>query len=335
MIVMPLWKKISDQEIKCLACRHHCLIRNNQVGRCGVRQNVAGRLKLLVAGRPAAVAIDPIEKKPLFHFLPGTDVYSIGTIGCNFRCQFCQNWEISQVKNKSQWLANHSFQLTTQKIINDCVANSIKSIAFTYNEPTIFSEWAKKIMTAAKKHGLYGIFVSNGYLTKQTLDYLDNEIDAYNIDLKSFSADFYRRVCGADLKGVLTTIKEIWRRKKWLEITTLIIPGLNDGDDELKQIANFLVNISPEIVWHVSAFFPRYRLLSAPVTTENQLRRAIDIGHQAGLKYVYQGNLNETNVTYCPECGQKVIVRHGYLTENYLEHGRCPHCHYLLSGIWE
>lgn len=246
---------------------------------------------MLVRGRPVAVHLDPIEKKPLYHFLPGSWIYSIGTVGCNFRCRFCQNWDISQEKE----IVGKS--LDTREIVDYCVKNKIPSIAFTYNEPTIWSEWAVEIMKEVKSRsgGIRGVYVTNGYMTLETLDYLEGYIDAYNVDLKSFSDDFYREVCGARLGPVLRNIREIYKRGKWLEVTTLVIPGKNDSREELLAIAKFLVNISKDIPWHLSAFHPHYKMSDRESTSYEKLVEAREIGLRAGLRYLYIGNTGEGN----------------------------------------
>lgn len=331
-----LSKKIGQGSVQCLACEWKCKIKSGMVGVCGVRKNVAGKLILLVWGKVTGVAVDPVEKKPLYHFLPGSSILSMGTVGCNFSCEFCQNFSESQ-KSKEVGIKVEGLgdKVKPKNLVEYCVNHKISAIAFTYNEPTIFCEWAVEVMKVAKIKGIKGVFVTNGYMSQETLNYLDNYIDAYNIDLKSFSDKFYWEVCRAKLKSVLNNIEEVYRRKKWVEVTTLIIPGKNDSQKELKQIAKFLANISKDIVWHVSAFHPNYRMLDVASTGYEKLQEAVVIGRELGLNYVYAGNVDKVNITFCPKCGAEVIIRCGYQVENKLKRGSCPKCNYKLAGVWE
>jgi pyruvate formate lyase activating enzyme len=302
-----LSRKIGGGDVQCLACEQKCKIKPGMRGVCGVRKNLAGKLMLLVWGRVTGIAVDPIEKKPLYHFLPGSPILSMGTVGCNFGCQFCQNYFESQ-KSKETGIKVEKLgeRVKPKELVEYCVRNKIPSIAFTYNEPTIFSEWTVEVMKIAEKEGIKGVFVTNGYMSQETLDYIDDYIDAYNVDLKSFSEKFYREVCKASLKPVLKNIKEIYRRKKWMEVTTLIIPGKNDSKKELTQIAKFLVNISKDIVWHVSAFYPNYRMQDIKSTSYEKLQEAVEIGKGVGLRYVYAGNIGEGNPMIEPKNRQGV-----------------------------
>lgn len=336
-----LSKKLANSSVQCLACAWQCKLKPGMVGRCGIRKNVAGKLKLLVWGRAAAVAIDPIEKKPLYHFLPGSPILSVGTVGCNFACEFCQNSFDSQIsKEKGIVVEKLGRSVDPNLLVEYCVKNSIPAIAFTYNEPTIFSEWAVEIMKSAKKVGIKGVFVSNGYMSKKTLDYLDDYIDAYNIDLKSFKKSFYQRICHARLEPVLKNIREIYQRKKWLEITTLIVPNENDTEGEIQQIAEFIYQISPDIPWHLSSFKPSYKMLDKQEPAEEIMEKAYKIGKKAGLKYVYlyQASLTKKEIlnTICPQCGEVLIKRKLLrLFENRLVGGSCPKCNYQIKGIWQ
>ena len=331
-----LSKKLSNQVVQCLACEWKCTLRPGMMGVCRVRKNVAGQLMLLVWGKVTGVVVDPIEKKPLFHFLPGSHILSMGTIGCNFACEFCQNFLESQ-KSKEVGIKVEELgeRVKPKNLVEYCVRNKIPAIAFTYNEPTIFSEWAVEVMKMAKKEGIKGVFVSNGYMSRETLDYIDDYIDAYNIDLKSFQENYYREICHAKLAPVLKNIKKIYKRKKWLEVTTLIVPGKNDSRKELKQIAKFLANISKNIVWHVTAFHPDYRMLGIKGTGYQKLKEAVEIGRGFGLKYVYTGNIDKFNTTFCPKCEAEVISRVAYQVNNKLNQGQCLSCGYKLAGIWE
>ncbi len=338
-----LYKKLTKQMVECQACSWHCKITPEQTGICGVRKNIGGELYLMVYGHPVSVNIDPIEKKPLYHFLPGSKIFSLGTVGCNFGCLFCQNFDISQITKVKEEAKNYfadleEEELTPKKIVDFCLEKKIPSIAFTYNEPVIFAEYAVEVMKLAKQHNIYGVFVSNGYESKESLDYLDNYIDAYNIDLKSFDPEFYKSICKAKLEPVLENIKEIYRRGKWLEVTTLVIPGKNDSAEELKDIVSFLKNISSNIPWHVSAFYPTYKMLEVPATPEETLFRAYNIGKKVGLNYIYTGNIQDSryNNTLCPKCNTLIIERDAfYHTKAHSNDGICPKCHNKITGIWK
>jgi pyruvate formate lyase activating enzyme len=255
---------------------------------------VKGELDLLVYGKPVAIHVDPIEKKPLYHFLPGTKILSLGTFGCNFRCEFCQNWEMSQNANFKLQIAELE-TIEPKEIVKMAIKYKTPSIAYTYNEPTIFVEYAHDIMVLARKAGLKNVFVSNGYESMETWEYIGPYLDAINIDLKSFSDEFYKKQCGARLQPVLDSIKECHRRKIWQEITTLLIPDENDSDEELKQIAEFIASVDKGIPWHISRFHPDYKMLGKDETSLKSLNRAKRIGKKAGLKFVYLGNVFTTS----------------------------------------
>jgi len=323
-----------------------------------VRQNIGGDLYLNVYGKAIAVNVDPIEKKPLYHFLPGSKIFSFGTIGCNFRCSFCQNWDISQATAniKERYGNSHEAELMLGKIceegqdlppeniVNYCVANKIPSIAYTYNEPTIFSEYAHDTGVIARKKGLKNVYVSNGYESKECLEYMKDFCDAINIDIKSFNPDFYAKNCGGvKLDGVKKTVELASKMGFWVECTTLIIPESNDSDKELSEIAKFLTGISKDIPWHVTAFRPDYRMSDKKPTPASTLIRAWEIGKKAGLKFVYTGNifgLNHSN-TLCPKC-DRVLVERGNMScwdceikVNKKGIGKCPSCGTKIAGIWK
>jgi len=295
-----LYKKLSDlpagkagNRVRCQVCNHRCLILNGKRGICGVRENRKGKLYSLVYGKIIAEHIDPIEKKPLYHFMPGSFSLSIATIGCNFKCLHCQNADISQIsKEKPEDVKILGEEVKPQKIIQDALENKCPSISYTYTEPTIFLEFALDCMKLAKEEGLRNVWVSNGYMTKETLDLITPYLDAVNIDLKAFSEEFYQQVCGAQLKPVLENLIEIKKRRIWLEIATLIIPGKNDSEKELKQIAEFIKNeLGDDTPWHVSRFFPHHKMQDVPPTPIEKIYAAVEIGKKAGLKYVYPGNV--------------------------------------------
>jgi len=281
-----LYKK-EKNKVRCLACSHKCLISKDKTGICGVRKNIDGKLFLLVYGKVASMNVDSIEKKPLYHFLPRTTSFSIGTVGCNFKCDFCQNSDISQVSKQGIIFGK---EIKPEEIVEKAIKNKCKSISYTYNEPAIFIEFIKDTAILAKKRGLKNVLVTNGFFSKESFDYISNYIDAMNIDLKSFSEDFYRRYCGGRLKPVLETIKRAHEKGIHIELTTLVIPGLNDSDKEFEKIARFIASISDTIPWHISRFFPMYRMLNKPITPIESLNRAYKIGKKY-LKYVHLGNI--------------------------------------------
>lgn len=339
-----LYEKLKDNKVRCEACFHHCFISDGRTGICGVRQNMDGDLYLLVYGKTISVNLDPIEKKPLFHFLPSQMAFSFGTIGCNFDCDFCQNWEISQapkIHNTESTIRNTDFygeEWEPKKIVKYCKDNKIPIIAYTYNEPTVWIEYALDTMKLAKKEGIKNIWVSNGFMSEKSLNLIAPYLDAINIDLKSFSKDFYHKICKGRLESVKENIKKIWKKGIWIEVTTLIIPGFNDFEKELKQIAKFLKGISKDIPWHISAFYPCYKMLTQLPTSQEILINACEIGKKAGLQYVYTGNIPNSDYesTYCPKCNTLIIERWGMdILENNLKNGECLKCKTKIKGIWK
>jgi len=290
-----LAKKIG-KNIKCLACAHYCQIAPKNFGICGTRKNQKGKLVSLVYGKTAAIHIDPIEKKPLFHFLPRSEILSIGTLGCNFRCPWCQNWDISQktkglkslkVKKQFDWGEN----ISPKEIIRIATKSKCPSIAYTYNEPAIFIEFAHDTAKLARSAGLKNVFVTNGYLSKESFEYIRPYLNAANVDLKSMDNEFYQKYCGARLQPVLDTIRRLHDAKIHIEITTLIIPGVNDSESNLKKITEFIANLSVKIPWHISRFFPAYKMTYCQPTPISSLKRAKKIAERVGLKYIYIGNI--------------------------------------------
>lgn len=336
-----LYKKLPDKSVRCNLCSHRCLIRPGKRGICSVRENRDGTLYSLVYGLAMATNVDPIEKKPLFHFLPGTKSFSICTAGCNFRCEFCQNWQESQATKtlptipgikrlKFRESTIPGQKLSPQEIVKQAIETGCRSIAYTYTEPTIFFEYAADTAKLAKKEGLANVFVSNGYQTPETIEKMKGLIDAVNIDLKSFSDEFYKKVCGARLQPVLDSIKLMHKAGIWVEITTLIIPNQNDSSGELTQIARFLASIDVNIPWHISRFHPDYQMLDSQPTPLQTLEMAYQIGKKAGLNYVYLGNIvtKTGENTYCPKCGNLAIQRIGYEVEalGIDKNGCCEKC---------
>lgn len=303
------YKQLDDNKVQCTLCSHFCTINDGERGKCSVRENKEGKLYSLVYGKAIATAVDPIEKKPLFNFLPGTYSYSVATMGCNFDCKFCQNSDISQPGREI-----YGRELAPEQIVKQAIENDCATIAYTYTEPTIFYEYALDTAILARKKGLKNIFVTNGFINPEPLKEISKYLDAANIDLKSFDDDFYREYVGARLQPVLDSIKMYHELGIFLEITTLIIPGKNDSSENLKQIAEFIASIDKNIPWHVSRFHPMYKMQDIDITPEKKLIEAVEIGKKAGLKYVYAGNLpgNDYESTFCPSCNAKLIDRYLY-----------------------
>ncbi|MEK7142880.1 MAG: AmmeMemoRadiSam system radical SAM enzyme [Patescibacteria group bacterium] len=289
-----LYKKSGDY-IECQTCNHRCRIAPYKRGLCGVRENQRGKLYLLVYGRVIAEHIDPIEKKPLYHFMPGTFSLSVATVGCNMRCPWCQNYDISQCSkegpDRNEITNKIGVEMTPEQIVNDALKNKCPSISYTYTEPTIFLEFALDTMKLSHQKGLKNVWVSNGYMTKETLDLITPYLDAVNIDLKGFDENNYLKYSGAKLQPVLENIREIFKRKIHLEVTTLIIPGVNDDQKQLSEIAKFLAGISKNIPWHISRFFPAYKMTDTPITPIETLKLAESLGKKSGLKWVHLGNI--------------------------------------------
>jgi pyruvate formate lyase activating enzyme len=347
-----LYKESNNNSVICTACKQHCTIYPNHTGICGVRQNRNGKLYLLVYGKASAVNIDPIEKKPLFHFLPGTGIFSLGTVGCNFACDFCQNWDISQatkdlrakllrekkLEEMDVEVGKYGYSLPPDKIVQTCMEKGIPSIAYTYNEPSIFFEYLYDTSKLAAKQNIKNVFVTNGYESDEALQLMKPYLAAMNIDLKSFNNEFYAKICKARLEPVLETIKLANKLGIWIEITTLVIPGKNDSDAELEKIAGFISSVSKDIPWHVTAFHPDFKMRGVPSTSYASLHRAYELGKKAGLKYVYVGNVldEERSSTYCHACKALLIRRNGFLVnvEN-LKNGKCGNCGESIPGVWK
>jgi pyruvate formate lyase activating enzyme len=322
-------------KVRCHLCNHKCLISEGKRGICGVRENREGKLYSLVYGRSVATGIDPIEKKPFFNFYPGSTAYSISTAGCNFRCLNCQNWEISQMpKGKEGRIIGEG--LLPGKIVAEAASRGCKSIAYTYTEPTIFFEYAYDTAKLAHKEGIKNVFVTNGYSSTEAIKEIAPFLDAANVDLKGFSEDFYRKVCGAKLQPVLDNIRLYKELGVWVEVTTLVVPGYSDDEDQLRGIAGFIKSVDENIPWHVTAFYPAFKLLDVPPTPVGSLRKAREIGKKAGLRYVYEGNVpgEGGENTYCYSCGEIIIKRYGLeISENTLTDGKCPKCKTRIHGI--
>ncbi len=329
-----LYRQLDEDRVHCFLCSQHCRIEPGGIGKCGVRQNRDGKLWSLVYGKPIARHVDPIEKKPLFHFLPGSTSYSIATVGCNFQCVFCQNADISQSPRISGAIYGRSAM--AREVAEQARKEGCASISYTYTEPTVFMEYALDVAGLAKERGLENVFVTNGYMSKEALDAAAPLLGAANVDLKSFNDAFYREKCGARLKPVLMTLERMKKKSIWLEVTTLIIPGLNDTEAELKQIAQFLAGLGAETPWHVSRFYPAYHMMDARPTPVEAIRRARQIGLEAGLRYVYTGNVpgDDGENTYCHCCGALLIGRIGYsIKKHNLKSGVCAKCGTAPAGV--
>ena len=328
-----LYKRTKADKVSCFLCSHHCLISDGKFGICNVRENRGGVLYTHAYGELIAQNIDPIEKKPLYHFLPGSRSFSIAAIGCNFQCGFCQNWQISQAE-ESKALGLHPEEVKPEDVVRQAKQTGSKSISYTYTEPTIFFEYAYEIGQIAKKEGLLNVFVTNGYMTRKTIQMIQPYLDAANIDLKSFRDDFYGKVCKGKLTPVLKSIELMKRLNIWIEVTTLIVPGQNDSDDELKKIAEFLAGLDTSIPWHISRFYPQYKMEDLEGTPLEILSNAYDIGKEAGLRYVYLGNVGQRNNTYCYQCQRLLIERLGFSIKDYrIKEGLCPGCNSSIDGV--
>jgi len=324
-----LYKKLSNNKVQCQTCAHYCVIEEGKRGICGVRENKDGKLYSLVYGKACAINVDPIEKKPFFHFLPGSYSLSVATVGCNLSCKNCQNWAISQGPKIFSKIEGDP--VSPEKIVEIALKNKLPSISYTYTEPTVFLEYALDTMKLAKKAGLKNNWVSNGFITKEAAELVIPYLDANNIDIKSFSDEFYKSNCGARLQPVLDTAKLMKKSGVWVEITTLAIPGLSDSEKMFKEIANFIKNeLGPETPWHIGQFSGAisWKLQDIPDTPLSTLEKAYKIGKKAGLKYVYTGNVPglESEDTFCPKCNTLCVDRMNYVVHRYDKNGHCPKC---------
>lgn len=332
-----LYKKLPDKKVMCQVCNHYCAIDPGNTGKCGIRENQKGELYLLVYGKALGVNIDPIEKKPLYHFYPWTQIFSFWTAGCNFTCQFCQNRQMSQAKAFPE-IVNEGESRPPQKIIDYCVENNITSIAYTYNEPTVFFEYAYDTMKLAKEKGFKNVRVTNWFMSKECREKILPLIDAVNIDIKWFNEDFYKNICWGRLQPVLDNIQRCREHNIRTEVTTLVIPWYNDKDADLEWIAKFIYSISPDMPRHLSAFYPAFKMLDVPPTTIEALQKWYDIGKKIWLNYIYLGNIfdNGHEDTICPKCWFHVISRIGYdiKVDPDFKNGICPKCGAKIAGRW-
>lgn len=331
-----LWETAEDNQVQCSLCSHRCLIKPDKLGTCHVRVNRGGVLYTKTYGRLVSANIDPIEKKPLFHFHPGSRSMSIATVGCNFRCLYCQNCSIAH------WPANHGDvplpgeYTEPEEVADISVRRRCASISYTYTEPTIFMEYARDVAEVASKNGIKGVFVTNGFMTREALDFIGDGLHAANVDLKTMDPEVMKRLSGGKVEPVLENIAEMRRRGMWVEVTTLVVPQLNDSDDELKRIANFLVETDPDIPWHLSRFHPDNRMMDRGATPPATLARACEIGRGMGIRYVYTGNLwgDDNESTRCPSCSEVVIQRYGFsVRRTELKESCCGFCGHKIAGV--
>ncbi len=330
-----LYDRLEGGTVACRLCARRCRIPEGRLGICGVRENRSGVLYSLVYGKAVAINADPIEKKPLFHFLPGSRALSVATAGCNMSCRHCQNADISQSPRQTGRIGGQ--EVAPEELVAAARREGCRTIAYTYTEPTVFFEYALDTARRAAEEGIKNVFVTNGYMTAEALEMISPVLDAANVDLKSFRDEFYREICGASLQPVLETIERMPALGIWIEVTTLVIPGYNDSEGELREIAGFLAGLDPGIPWHVSGFFPTYRLTDAPPTPAATLRKAREIGRSAGLRHVYTGNLpgDDGENTYCPGCGKKIVERTGYrVGKVQIRDGKCAYCSTPAAGVW-
>ena len=332
-----LTEHLPGNALKCYACGHRCLIKEGKRGICKVRFNEEGRL-LVPANYVAALACDPTEKKPFFHVLPGSDTLTFGMLGCDLHCAYCQNWLTSQAL-RDDAAGTSPTRVSPERLVTMAKAYGASMVGSSYNEPLITAEWAVDVFKKARPEGFRTAFISNGNATPQVLDYLRPWTDCYKIDLKSMNDKNYRQLGGV-VDNILETVKMVHERGFWEEIVTLIIPGFNDSDDELKRAADFIAAVSPDIPWHVTAFHQDYHMTSNANTTVEHLLRACEIGSEAGLRYIYAGNLpgrvGRWENTYCPSCDELLVERYGYVIRrvNVTAQGTCPSCATKIPGIW-
>ena len=330
------YNKLKEKKVHCQLCPNYCTITPGNYGKCKARKNIDGKLYSMIYAKPVSVAVDPIEKKPFFHFLPGTDAYSIGTTGCNLHCQFCQNWTISQAFPEDV----PGIHIPPEEVVENAIRENCKSIAYTYTEPTIFYEYVYDTARLARKKKLKNIMVTNGFINPEPAKQLYKYIDAANVDLKGFTEEHYKNICFARLKPVLETLNLLHKMGVWLEITNLMIPGLNDDMKKVKEMCEWIKkNLGVNYPLHFSRFYPCYKMMDRPVTPIETLKKAHEVAKKVGLKYVYVGNVpeEEYNHTYCPKCNESIIKRSSFfqIKEDKLKNGKCPKCKTKIEGVWK
>jgi len=322
-----------DNKVRCNVCAHRCVIAQGKTGLCGTRKNIDGKIHTLIYSTVSSEAVDPIEKKPLYHFLPGTLSYSLGTIGCNFRCEHCQNWNISQVTLEQAY----TMEISPQQAVEHAIASGSKSIAFTYNEPAIWHEYTYDSAILAKRAGLKTVYVTNGYITPEALRRISPYLDAFRVDIKSFSEDFYKKVCGARLAPVLESTALAKKLGMHVETVTLIIPQKNDSPEEIKKLVRWVHdNLGENTPMHFTRFHPMYKMSNLYPTPLHTLERAYDIAKEEGMKFVYLGNVmgHRYENTYCPECNALLISRRGFRAVVNMKDNRCPRCGEKLPIVY-
>jgi len=322
------------RKVRCILCAHRCIIDEDQFGICKVRKNSEGRLDSLNYDRIASASNDPIEKKPLYHFLPGSTTFSFAAMGCNFKCQFCQNHSLSMVQGERHIYGE---PVPPERLVDKALQYGSRSISYTYSEPTVFFEIMIETAKIAREKGLKNVMVTNGYMTPEALDEISPYLDAANIDLKAFTEDFYKKYCGARLAPVLNTIRGMKAKGIWVELTTLMIPGLNDNPEEIKQLISFILEVDPSMPWHVSRFYPQYRMTDIPPTNPRSIYNVLEMASKMGVKYLYAGNVGSENWsdTRCPSCENTLIERDGYdIRVMQLANGCCRSCGQPIAGVW-
>lgn len=328
------YQKLGGGVIECHLCPRECRVEKGERGYCGVRENRDGEYFTLVHSRVCAANVDPIEKKPFFHYLPGSTAFSIATAGCNINCKFCQNWNISQAKPEEL----NNIKLTPDECVSFAKNNNCKSIAYTYSEPTVFYEYMSDCANAGKAAGVRSVVVSNGYIQKEPIEALLPLVDAYKIDLKAITQQYYNDICGGELNRILDTLLTIKSDGKWLEIVYLMVPSLNDSKDDLTKLADWIMtNLGSDVPIHFTRFHPEYLLKNLPMTPLESLERAFNICREKGINYVYIGNVygHQGESTYCHNCNNILIKRQGLqVVKNVLDKGKCPYCQSLIPGIW-
>ncbi len=326
------YEKYSEDSVRCLLCHHKCVIAEGSAGICKVRKNRGGVLYSLNYGKPVALSLDPIEKKPLYHFLPATASFSIASYGCNFKCLFCQNWSISQYGGSGLEKIGY---IPPEAVVAEAVASGASSIAYTYTEPTVFFEYAVDIAVLAGENGLKNVFISNGFFDVSALGESLFLFDAFNIDIKSGEGEFYKKYCSASIFPVLENVEFLVKNGMWVEVTTLLINSLNTSDKSLKKIAGFLSSLSGDIPWHISGFWPNYKMQHIEPTEKHYFERAYAIGKDSGINYIYYGNIPGKSDTVCRNCGKIIVKRTGYsITEINIANGKCTYCGEKIPGIF-
>lgn len=342
-----LYEQIDEAKVKCRLCSHYCTVPEGGVGICRVRKNIGGKFFSLNSDLLIAASVDPIEKKPLFHVAPASHSYSIACPGCNFRCLFCQNWEIAQEipKRLSEpgflWpnlsSKDSRYSADPEKIVENAIATGSRSISYTYTEPTVFFELVFPTSRIASEKGLRNIMVTNGFMSSEALEMISPFLDAANVDLKAYDDGFYKKYCGSRLEPVKNTLRLMKKKGVWVEVTTLLIPGLNDGRQNLSDLASFIAEeLGPETPWHISRFYPQFKMTDRPPTSPELIKEARQIGLDKGLKYVYSGNLpgDEGESTFCSSCGETIVRRIGYRIDNIrIKNSACMHCGVVVEGL--